>query len=218
MKYFIQISEQCTNYFEECFWDEGLHAFINPDKVDISELKQISEDMWSKYYKNKTNGGYVSSNPLTTIAIIDGDEIKILYSTKSFDTEPEELGEILDTLPHNDDLGAFECYRNDYSSDDSGSDNSDSDNSGEEAEAQLTHCEEEEVAEAPVPEARDEELCQRRSTVMTCNVCGEQYVSSRRDPTCVGCRIKSAGLGTADAGGNNDGFDYDTWCTDGTTL
>ena len=129
MKYFIQISEVCTNHFEEYFWNVGLNAFINPDKVDISELKQISEDMWSKYYKNKTNGGYMSSNSLTTIAIIDGDEIKILYSTKSLDTQPKELGEILDTLPHNDDLGDFECYRNDYSSDDSDSDDSDSDDS-----------------------------------------------------------------------------------------
>ena len=45
-------------------------------------------------------------------------------------------------------------------------------------------------------ELRNKELClRRRDTVMTCNVCGEQYVSSRRDPTCVGCCIKSAEAG-----------------------
>ena len=132
VKYFIQISEVCTNYWEEYFWNVGLNAFINPDKVDISELKQISDDMWSKYYENKSKEGPMSSDALTTIGIIDGDNMKILYSTKSFNTQPEKIGKILDTAPHNDDFGDFECYRNDYSDSDSGdndSDDNDSDDS-----------------------------------------------------------------------------------------
>ena len=107
--YFIQISAMIKDQDSI-----GLNSFLDIETTSKSDLVEISKDMWEYLqilYNNNFNESY---NLLTTIAILDKNSMKILFSTANDNTNVEVLDKVLVVIekPTLDELN-YQCYRDD---------------------------------------------------------------------------------------------------------
>tara|TARA_B100001989_G_C24353963_1_gene371074 strand:- start:175 stop:540 length:366 start_codon:yes stop_codon:yes gene_type:complete len=107
--YFIQISAMVED-------DDsiGLNSFLNMETTSKLDLVEISKDMWEYLqtsYKKDFNKTY---NLLTTIAILDKNSMKILFSTANDNTNVNKIDKVLTIIdkPKLEKLN-YECYRDD---------------------------------------------------------------------------------------------------------
>ena len=107
--YFIQISAMIKDHDSI-----GLNSFLDIETTSKSDLVEISKDMWEYLqilYNNNFNESY---NLLTTIAILDKNSMKILFSTANDNTNVEVIDKVLVVIekPTLDELN-YQCYRDD---------------------------------------------------------------------------------------------------------
>lgn len=107
--YFIQISAMVEDGDSI-----GLNSFLNMETTSKLDLVEISKDMWEYLqtsYKKDFNKTY---NLLTTIAILDKNSMKILFSTANDNTNVNKIDKVLTIIdkPKLEKLN-YECYRDD---------------------------------------------------------------------------------------------------------
>ena len=97
--YVIQISVSCSDPMEEYFWSDGLIAFLDMNKNSKDELKQISDDMWIKFRKDRSKSWTENRDPQTTISLFEKpNNMGILYSTFNSITDVDKIDDIKDTM------------------------------------------------------------------------------------------------------------------------
>ena len=96
--YVIEISVECSDNYEELIWSEGLVSFLSVDKNEKRSLKNISNEMWEKFNKNRNKAWNQNRNRQTTIGIFENNEMGILYSDANKKTTNDEIEEIIDTI------------------------------------------------------------------------------------------------------------------------
>lgn len=118
--YFIEYSVDCTDMYEEYNYYVGTCAFINPDKMDKTELLEFAYKMAEDFEKDRSKDWRANRGTLLTIGEIVGEDHHILYSSVSARTDVSEIGEPLDTipaLPKHLLQDIFTIYRDDYPED-----------------------------------------------------------------------------------------------------
>lgn len=110
--YFIQVSALYTNESNENITSNGLNAFLDPMKTSKDDLIEISKDMWEQLQSDSADTFPYTSDYLTTISILENDDMKILYSTSKEDTKVSKIDKVLDTIPRpkQSELD-YNCYR-----------------------------------------------------------------------------------------------------------
>lgn len=92
----IQHTVECMDHFGEISWVEGIVAFINPEIFSKDKLKDFSKEMIQHFDKKRWR---ISGSRLTSIFILEGDKMHILYSDRNPKTDVKHICDILDTVP-----------------------------------------------------------------------------------------------------------------------
>jgi hypothetical protein len=96
--YYIQISVECCDMYEEYSWSEGSIAFLDIKTNEKKNLKNISEKMWEEFRTERSSDWRMNINSQTTIGLFENDTIGILYSDLNTFTNVEVIDGILDTV------------------------------------------------------------------------------------------------------------------------
>jgi len=96
--YYIQISVECCDFYEECFWNEGLVSYLDTETNEKTDLKNIADEMWNKFQTGRSRDWHINRNSQTTISLFENNTLGILYSDCKSLTDVDVIDGILDTM------------------------------------------------------------------------------------------------------------------------